>query len=123
MKLRLLLILAAAIGIITQPARTFAQQSAQATFDALKQGGFVIVIRHGRTNESPAFPRDEAPTNLENCSGQTMLTEPGQDQARAIGAAFRNAAIPVGKGEVRRESAQPAGKRIAILAFGTMVNE
>src|ERR1700689_5101828 len=97
MKLRLLLILAAAIGIITQPARTFAQQSAQATFDALKQGGFVIVIRHGRTNESPAFPRDEAPTNLENCSGQTMLTEPGQDQARAIGAAFRNAAIPVGK--------------------------
>jgi 1-deoxy-D-xylulose-5-phosphate synthase len=31
------------------------------------------------------------------------------------------AAIPLGKGEVRRETAQPAGKRIAILAFGTMV--
>ena len=31
------------------------------------------------------------------------------------------AALPLGKGEVRRETAQPAGKRIAILAFGTMV--
>jgi 1-deoxy-D-xylulose-5-phosphate synthase len=30
-------------------------------------------------------------------------------------------AIPVGKGEIRRESSAPAGKRIAILAFGTMV--
>jgi 1-deoxy-D-xylulose-5-phosphate synthase len=31
------------------------------------------------------------------------------------------AALPLGKGEVRRETAQPVGKRIAILAFGTMV--
>jgi 1-deoxy-D-xylulose-5-phosphate synthase len=31
------------------------------------------------------------------------------------------AALPVGKGEVRRESNAPAGQRIAILAFGTMV--
>ncbi|GAB7535795.1 1-deoxy-D-xylulose-5-phosphate synthase [Burkholderia sp. 22PA0099] len=30
-------------------------------------------------------------------------------------------AIPLGKGEVRRRSAQPEGKRVAILAFGTMV--
>jgi 1-deoxy-D-xylulose-5-phosphate synthase len=31
------------------------------------------------------------------------------------------AALPIGKGEIRRETSQPAGKRIAILAFGTMV--
>src|SRR6201994_2401009 len=31
------------------------------------------------------------------------------------------AALPLGKGEIRRQSTQPAGKRIAILAFGTMV--
>jgi 1-deoxy-D-xylulose-5-phosphate synthase len=30
-------------------------------------------------------------------------------------------ALPVGKGEVRRESAAPTGRRIAVLAFGTMV--
>ena len=97
MKIRHFFILAAAIGIAAQPAATVAQQPARATFDELKQGGFVIVIRHGRTNESPAFPRDESPTDLADCSGQTMLTEAGQDQARAIGAAFRNAVIPVGK--------------------------
>jgi phosphohistidine phosphatase SixA len=97
MKIRHFLILAAAIGIAGQPVLTVAQQSAHATFDEMKQGGFVIVIRHGRTNESPAFPRDESPTDLANCSGQTMLTDVGKDQAHAIGAAFRNAAIPVGK--------------------------
>jgi phosphohistidine phosphatase SixA len=96
MKFRLLSIaFVIAIGIATRP--TIAQQSARATFDELKQGGFVVVVRHGRTNESSAFPRDEAPTDLANCSGQTMLTEVGQDQARAMGAAFRRADIPVGK--------------------------
>jgi 1-deoxy-D-xylulose-5-phosphate synthase len=30
-------------------------------------------------------------------------------------------ALPVGKGEVRRESAAPSGRRIAILAFGSML--
>jgi 1-deoxy-D-xylulose-5-phosphate synthase len=30
-------------------------------------------------------------------------------------------AIPLGKGEVRRQSSAPKGSRIAILAFGTMV--
>lgn len=97
MKIRHLLMLACAIGIAVQATPAVAQQSARATFDELKQGGFVIVIRHGRTNESPAFPRDEAPTDLANCSGQTMLTDVGKEQARAIGAAFRNAGIPVGK--------------------------
>jgi phosphohistidine phosphatase SixA len=97
MRHRFLFALATVIGSAMQLAPSVAQQPARATFDELKQGGFVIVIRHGRTNESPAFPRDESPTNLANCSGQTMLTEVGQDQARAIGAAFRNAGIPVGK--------------------------
>lgn len=97
MTIRRFLIVAAAIGIAVHPARTIAQQPARATLDELKQGGFVIVIRHGRTNESPAFPRDEQPTDLTNCSGQTMLTDAGKEQARAIGAALRNAAIPIGK--------------------------
>ena len=30
-------------------------------------------------------------------------------------------ALPLGKGEVRRESAAPAGRRIAVLAFGSML--
>jgi phosphohistidine phosphatase SixA len=97
MKIRHLPILAAAIALAAASAPTVAQQPARAIFDELKQGGFVIVIRHGRTNESPAFPRDEPPTDLANCSGQTMLTDAGQNQAIAIGAAFRMAGVPVGK--------------------------
>ena len=88
--------LATMIGLVFHVPAT-AQQSARATLDELKQGGFVVVVRHGRTNESPAFPRDESPTDLATCSGQTMLIEAGQDQARAIGAAFRKADIPLGK--------------------------
>jgi phosphohistidine phosphatase SixA len=94
---RLLFVFAVVTGTATPAVHAIAQQAARTTFDELKQGGFVVVIRHGRTNESPTFPRDEAPTDLANCSGQTMLTEVGQDQARAIGAAFRNANIPLGK--------------------------
>ena len=30
-------------------------------------------------------------------------------------------ALPIGRGEIKRESTLPAGQRIAILAFGTMV--
>jgi 1-deoxy-D-xylulose-5-phosphate synthase len=31
------------------------------------------------------------------------------------------ATLPIGKGELRRESSAPAGRRVAILAFGSMV--
>jgi len=88
--------LAIAVGLVSYVPAT-AQQPARAILDELKQGGFVVVVRHGRTNESPAFPRDESPTDIATCSGQTMLTEAGQDQARAIGAAFRKADIALGK--------------------------
>ena len=95
--LSLVLVLALATAVAAFAPHAGAQQSARTVFDDLKQGGYVIVIRHGRTNRSPAFPRDVPPTNLADCSGQTMLTETGRDQARAIGAAFRKANIPVGK--------------------------
>jgi phosphohistidine phosphatase SixA len=92
-----LLVFAAALGIGAQASSSLAQQSARAAFEDLKNGGYVIVIRHGRTNESPAFPKDETPLDLANCAGQLMLNDAGKDQARAIGDAFKKAAIPVGK--------------------------
>lgn len=74
-----------------------AQISPREAFANLKQGGYVVVIRHGRTNESAATPKDNSPLDLSNCVGQLMLTDVGKEQARAIGAAFGKAAIPVGK--------------------------
>ncbi len=92
-----LLVLAATLGFGMHAAPSAAQQTARAAFEDLKQGGYVIVIRHGRTNESPATPKDDSPLDLANCTGQLMLNNAGKDQARAIGEAFKKAAIPVGK--------------------------
>ena len=60
----------------------------------------------------------------------TALQQPGPD-GRALSARRRHGCrhgqaddrLPLGKGEIRRESSQKlgSGKRIAILAFGTMV--
>ncbi len=93
----LLLMLAVSLGFGMQATPLVAQQSARAAFEDLKQGGYVVVIRHGRTNESAANPKDDSPLDLANCTGQLMLNDAGKDQARAIGEAFKKAAIPVGK--------------------------
>ena len=92
----LLLVLAAAIALTGQIARPFAQDLTRAAFDDLKHGGFVVVFRHGKTNASPAFPEDKSPLDLANCADQVMLSQEGQDQARAAGLAFGSAGIPVG---------------------------
>ena len=92
-----LLVLAAALGIGAQASPSLAQQTAQAAFEDLRNGGYVVVIRHGRTNESPSNPKEESPTDLANCAAQFMLNDTGKAQARAIGDAFKRADIPVGK--------------------------
>jgi phosphohistidine phosphatase SixA len=89
--------LAATLGIGAQATPSLAQQSARAAFEDLRNGGYVVVIRHGRTDESPANPRDETPTDLAQCAGQLMLNDTGKAQAHAIGDAFKRAGIPVGK--------------------------
>jgi hypothetical protein len=61
--------LAAALGIGAQATPSQAQPSARAAFEDLRNGGYVVVIRHGRTNESPSNPKEESPTDLANCAG------------------------------------------------------
>jgi phosphohistidine phosphatase SixA len=89
--------LAAAIAIAGQMAQPAAQDLTQAAFDDLRHGGFVVVIRHGKTDAPAGAPEGKSPLDLANCADQAMLSEAGQDQARAIGRAFMSAAIPVGK--------------------------
>ena len=64
-----------------------------ALLQALQQGGYIIFFRHGTTYRSQL---DTDQQNLENCATQRNLDETGQAQARAIGAAFAAANIPVG---------------------------
>jgi phosphohistidine phosphatase SixA len=93
----LLLMLAAAIAIAGQNARAAAQELTRAAFNNLKQGGFVVVIRHGKTDAVAGMSEDKSPLDLSNCADQAMLSETGRDQARAIGKAFTSSGIPVGK--------------------------
>jgi phosphohistidine phosphatase SixA len=108
-----LLALAALLGFV--PSASSVAQSSRAAFDDLKQGGYVVVIRHGRTNESAAMPKDESPLDLANCTGQLMLNDAGKAQARTIGDAFRKAGIPVGKVVA---SSYCRAVEMARLAFG-----
>jgi phosphohistidine phosphatase SixA len=99
MTYRLLLLgLAVATAIARSVAPSTAQELARAAFDDLKQGGFVVALRHGKTNAAaPGTPEDKSPLDLANCADQAMLSEAGRAQARAIGMAFRSAGIPIGK--------------------------
>lgn len=78
--------------------------------EALREGGFVLYLRHTATVEDAA---DGLPTD--DCSRQRGLTEAGQRDARELGQALRALRIPVG-----RVLASPYCRTVdtATLAFG-----
>ena len=87
------LALIASLIALTPPAYA---QDAQAVAAALKQGGYVIVFRHGATNRDMA---DTDPLNVDdpnNASKQRQLSERGRQVARDIGGAFKALQIPIG---------------------------
>jgi phosphohistidine phosphatase SixA len=59
----------------------------------LQKGGFVLFMRHGKTDPDQA---DTDPLHLDNIQAQRQLTDEGRQQARALGEAFRALKIPVG---------------------------
>ena len=85
-------VLAAALSLLAA-----SQQSAPAQGDwinALRQGGYVIVFRHGATHQDQA---DTDPLNPSNVAQQRQLTDAGRAKAGEIGEAFRKLRIPVGQ--------------------------
>lgn len=78
----------------------------------LRKGGYVIYFRHTSTD----FSRDDSRSRSnEDCENQRPLTDRGRDEARAIGAAFKELKVPVG-----RILASPRCRttETALLAFG-----
>jgi broad specificity phosphatase PhoE len=61
---------------------------------AMKQGGYVIVFRHGATNRDQA---DTDPLNHENVVRQRQLSEKGREVAKQVGGAFGKLGIRFGK--------------------------
>jgi hypothetical protein len=60
---------------------------------ALRGGGYVLYLRHTSTDFGE---NDERMTDSANCATQRNLTDGGRAEARAIGAALKALAIPVG---------------------------
>ena len=60
----------------------------------LKQGGYVIVFRHGSTNRDQA---DTDPFNFDNVAKQRLLSDKGKEVAQQVGAAYRKLGIPLGE--------------------------
>jgi len=61
---------------------------------AMKQGGYVIVLRHGATNRNQA---DTDPLHPANIASQRLLSAEGREGAARIGDSFRKLGIPLGK--------------------------
>jgi phosphohistidine phosphatase SixA len=61
---------------------------------ALRSGGYVIVVRHGATFSDQA---DSVPIDFNDISKQRNLNQKGKDLARAFGEAIRQVGIPVGE--------------------------
>jgi broad specificity phosphatase PhoE len=61
---------------------------------ALRAGGLVIVLRHGATFADQV---DAQPIDFDNISAQRNLNDKGKAAAVALGEAFRQIGIPVGK--------------------------
>jgi phosphohistidine phosphatase SixA len=61
--------------------------------DALKKGGYVIVLRHAR---SPREAPDERTANPDNTTRERQLDQVGREDAMTIGKAMRELGIPMG---------------------------
>src|SRR5437763_6584751 len=60
----------------------------------LRKGGYVLFIRHPKTNPDQA---DTDPLNLDNVKAQRHLSDEGRGQARVLGQAFRDLKLPIEK--------------------------
>ncbi|MFG3593445.1 histidine phosphatase family protein [Bradyrhizobium sp. RDI18] len=61
---------------------------------SLKGGGYVIVFRHGATDDSQ---KDIYPFKFDDMSAQRQLSEKGRTLARELGAALAKLGIPIGE--------------------------
>ena len=80
---------------------------------ALRQGGHVIVFRHGATHNDQA---DTDPLNLTNVAKQRQLNDEGRALAKSIGESMRKLKIPVG--QVQTSMFQRAVDTGTLLGFG-----
>jgi phosphohistidine phosphatase SixA len=84
---------------------------------AVRQGGHVIVFRHGATHADQA---DTDPLNLANIDKQRQLNDSGRALARLIGDSMRKLKIPVG--QVTTSMFNRAVETGKLLGFGEVTS-
>jgi phosphohistidine phosphatase SixA len=85
--------LAAALATLAFVAVAQSTLQGPALVAALREGGYVLYLRHASTDFGQ---NDDALTDYANCAQQRNLTDAGREEARAIGKALRDLRIPVG---------------------------
>ena len=89
------LALSVGIGLMIAPAVVAAQTlSGGALVTALRQGGFIILMRHA---SSPQQPPSRENANPDNVKVERQLDDVGRSTAMAMGKALRDLKIPVGE--------------------------
>ena len=89
------------------------QLQGDALLAALRQGGYVIVMRHP---SAPFTQSDKATANPDNTSLERQLDETGRNTARAMGEAIRKLRIPIG--DVLSSPTYRALEAVRLAAFG-----
>ena len=108
-----LALLCVLFGCLSVAANSQPAPSQAEWIDAIRQGGHVIVFRHGATYSDQA---DTDPLNLKNVAQQRQLNDDGRALAKAIGETMRKLRIPVG--EVQTSMFQRAVDTGTLLGFG-----
>jgi len=86
--------IASAVGMLATTGAAHAQTlSGEALVKALRQGGYVIVMRH---TSSPQNPPDKQTANPDNVNLERQLDQEGRTTAMAMGKALRDLKIPIG---------------------------
>jgi phosphohistidine phosphatase SixA len=80
---------------------------------ALRQGGYVIIMRHP---SSPFTQPDKATANADNPDLERQLDETGRNTSRAMGEAIRKLQIPIG--DVLSSPTYRALEAVRLAAFG-----
>jgi phosphohistidine phosphatase SixA len=91
---RIFIVVALAALLFSVPAQAQSRPGDAELGQVLREGGHVIVIRHGATNADQA---DTDPLNPDNVAKQRQLSPKGEEAAKALGAAFKQIGIRVGK--------------------------
>ena len=95
------------------PALAQSSPPASAWVAALRDGGYVIVLRHGATYTDQA---DTNPLDPKDTAHQRQLNDAGRAAAKSMGDALRTLKIPVGK--VQTSQFQRAVETGTLLGFG-----